>query len=252
MRVSFVSSMDLNEYNDYGKIFLEEFAKFSSKDIKIFVVFTGKYPEKILNIGKNIIILPFASNQKLNFENKFSKLSQAHGYKFEIQKNLEKIEFNVKYDFLFNAIRGSCKPFAIYQCLNYLPNDTTHLVWTDANLICKEYFNHLDLKQFLPHNEEIMAYLGRKDLYSECNFLGFNLNQTQTIEYLKRVVEIYENGEIFSYDQWHDSFIWDQIRIEFSKNYNCRFRDISGNSLERDSVYRYTNLVKFFDLRKKS
>ena len=52
MNIAFVSTMNKNLYEYYGKRFLEEFAKFASNDIKLFVVFEGDYPEEILKLVK--------------------------------------------------------------------------------------------------------------------------------------------------------------------------------------------------------
>ena len=48
MNIAFVSTMNKNLYEYYGKRFLEEFAKFSSKEIQLFIIFEGAYPEEIL------------------------------------------------------------------------------------------------------------------------------------------------------------------------------------------------------------
>ena len=30
-----------------------------------------------------------------------------------------------------------------------------------------------------------------------------------------RIIKIYTTGEIFSLQEWHDSYIWDHVRLEF-------------------------------------
>ena len=39
-------------------------------------------------------------------------------------------------------------------------------------------------------------------------------------------MKIYETGEIFSLDEWHDSFIWDHVRKEFTNQKNGFFKNI--------------------------
>lgn len=246
MEVSFVSTINLKLYQDYGKKFLEEFANFADKDIKLFLVFEGDYPEEILNIGNNIIILPFLSPRHQNFYRKFSKLKEARGIRIKLIKD-NGLKIKAGLDYRYDAIKFSYKPFAIHQCLEYLPSTTTHLVWTDADLRCKQSFSAVDLKEFLPSDDEIMSYLGRIDSYSECGFLGFNMQKHQTTDYINKMIDIYETGEIFSYDQWHDSYIWDQVRMDFEKNHQCTFKNISGDAAEKAHVYKNTNLDKFFD-----
>ena len=58
---------------------------------------------------------------------------------------------------------------------------------------------------------------------------------------------MYETGEIFSIEQWHDSFIWDWVRVEFERKINAKFKDISGDARSKEHVYINTKLNKYFD-----
>ena len=247
MKIAFVSTMNMDLYQYYGKRFLQEFSKHAKDDILLFNVFEGTYPEEVLTIGKNIINLPLLSLLHQKFIDYFKPLNEANGIKIKIfyENGIRKI--NIKEDFRFNAIRFSFKPFSIHHCLDYLPENITHLIWTDADLRCKKNFSTNDLVKFLPDDDQVMSYLGREGSYSECGFLGFNLKNPETIKYINRVIEIYVTGEIFSLEQWHDSYIWDYVRIEFQKSYNTKFKDISGDGASKEHVYINTGLDEFFD-----
>ena len=97
-----------------------------------------------------------------------------------------------------------------------------------------------------------MSYLGRTHFppgrpYSECGFLGFNLKHEEFKRFINRMVEVYSSGEIFSYVEWHDSWIWDQIRQEFEEK-NINFKNISGPIFEKlEHPFVNCNLGKFFD-----
>ena len=203
MEVAFVSTINKRLYDEYGKRFLIEFSKYADESIKLFIIFEGEYPEEILNISNNIIVIPFMSPKHKNFYRKFSNLREAHGVRIKIvkDKNTDGLKFKTAPDYRYNAIRFSFKPFAIHQCLEYLPSDTTNLIWTDADLRCKKNFSSIDLKEFLPDENHVMSYLGRTNSYSECGFLGFNLKNHYTTDYINKMIEIYETGEIFSYEQ---------------------------------------------------
>ncbi len=247
MKIAFVSSMNKSLYDFYGKRFLEEFAKYASKEILLLVVFEGEYPEEILTLGQNIIVIPLLNEKHSLFIKRFGKLEEAKGLRIKkIIENGQK-KLNLSYDFRYNAVRFSFKPFSIQQSLDYIPKDVTHLIWTDADLRCKKNFSSQDLIEFIPNENQIMSYLGRKDSYSECGFLGFNLKEKKTINYIDRMIEIYVSGEIFSLSQWHDSFIWDHVRVEFQNNQGCVFKDISGEGANKEHVYINTGLNKFFD-----
>ena len=128
----------------------------------------------------------------------------------------------------------------LYQNLEYL-------IWTDADLRCRKKFYSKDMLEFLPQNKELMSFLGRRNAYSECGFLGFNLRHPSIKEYLNRITNIYESGEIFSLPQWHDSFIWDHVRKEFEEKNKVNFRNISGSAYDKEHVFYHTKLNDFFD-----
>ena len=93
-----------------------------------------------------------------------------------------------------------------------------------------------------------MSYLGRKKpWYSECGFLGFNLKHKDFKDYIKRVIDIYTTGEIFSLEQWHDSWIWDLVRNEFEENRGSVFKNISGKGYELEHPFINCGLEEFFD-----
>ena len=92
-----------------------------------------------------------------------------------------------------------------------------------------------------------MSYLGRKNMYSECGFLGFNLKHNQFKDFIHRIINIYKSGEIFSLEQWHDSWIWDYVRMEFENESNTKFKDISGNGYDHEHVYINSGLEEYFD-----
>ena len=96
-----------------------------------------------------------------------------------------------------------------------------------------------------------MSYLGRNSFptnnpYSECGFLGFNLNHEHYKDFLERMTEIYLSGEIFSYQEWHDSWIWDRAREEFQEK-KIRFKNISGKFFNTEHPFVNCGLQEFFD-----
>jgi hypothetical protein len=239
--------MNAELYHYYGKRFLEEFGKYSSDNLKLFIIFEGDYPDEIMHISENIYIFPLSNPKHSSFLKKFRHLHEANGLRIRDIKVEGKIKKHLSYDYRWNAIRFSFKPFSIHQVLDVLPENTDFLIWTDSDLRCKKNFSSEDLIEFMPTNNEVMSYLGRKDSYSECGFLGFNLNNKFTSMYIERMINIYETGEIFSIDQWHDSFIWDWARKEFEEKNELNFKDISGSGYDKEHVFMNTKLSNFFD-----
>lgn len=247
MKISFVSSMNLKLYEYYGKRFLEEFAKYSSKDIFLYIMFEGKFPDECLHIADNIVILSFGTKSHSNFISKFGHLHEANGLRIKtiIEEGIKKIQ--IKNDYRWNAVRFSFKPFSIYQVKDFLPKDIDYLIWTDSDLRCKKNFSSIDLIEFMPDKNQIMSYLGRDGSYSECGFLGFNMKNQTTNTFLETMVNIYESGDIFSIEQWHDSYIWDHVRKKFELEKLGLFKDISGDGRDKEHVFMNTGLSNFFD-----
>ena len=248
MSVAFVTTINKNLYDQYGKRFIYEFAEFASEKIKLFIIFEGEYPEEILNINKNIIVIPFLSADHQHFMKYYGKLYEANGVRIKtfVEDGQQKIKINN--DYRFNAIKFSYKPFSIHLVLNYLPENLDYLIWTDADLRCKKKFDLDSLKNFLPSDQFLMSYLGRKKpWYSECGFLIFNMAHKDFQNYINRVIDIYKTGEIFSLEQWHDSWIWDHVRNEFEENHNTGFKNISGRGYELEHPFVNCGLEEFFD-----
>lgn len=238
--------MNQRLYDLYGKRFINEFALNADKKIKLFIIFEGKVPSEILNLSSNIFSIPLLSEKHNHFIKFYGKLYEARGIKVHIFQENGQQKINVRSDYKFDAIRFSFKPFAIYQSLEYIPKDLQYLIWTDADLRCKTKFFSDDLLTFLPDQNQLMSYLGRKNNYSECGFLGFNLNHPEFNNYINRVIDIYTSGEIFSLEEWHDSWIWDVVRKEFEVN-KFSFKNISGKGFDHYHPFINSGLEKYFD-----
>jgi hypothetical protein len=229
----------------YGKRMINEFSEMSDGTIKLVVVYEG---DNIPNISlKNVKFIPFTHSGHHSFIKKFGHLHEANGFKLEF---LPDNKINVFRDFRFDAVRFSFKIFSLLQVLE-LFHPLNHFGWIDADVRCLQKFSSKDLLKFFPDDDELMSYLGRINFpssgaYSECGFLGFNGKHPSTIGFLNRFAEIYQNGEIFSHEQWHDSWIWDQTRIEF-EGHGVKFKNISGSASSTEHPFINTDLGIYFD-----
>ena len=248
MSLAFISTLNKKIYQEYGKYFINEFVQFASKEIKLFLVFEGDPLSEFSVLPDNIIIIPFISEKHSQFINFFGGLYESRGYKIKFIQEDGENKINIYSDYHFDSIKFSFKPFAIHLLLPKLQKDIDTLLWTDADLRCKKKFDSNALKKYLPENDKLMSYLGRKKpWYSECGFLGFNLKHPDFHNYINRVIDIYVTGEIFSLEQWHDSWVWDYVRVEFEKNKNTKFKNISGDGVNFDHPFVNCGLEEFFD-----
>ena len=238
--------MNQRLYDLYGQRFIEEFIINADKNIKLFIIFEGEIPKEIINDKNNFFCIPLLSEKHNQYLKYFGNLLEVRGLKDSFCEEGGEQKININRDYRFDAIRFSFKPFSIHQSLNYIPGDLDYLIWTDADLRCKKNFKSDDIIPFLPNKNELMSYLGRKNFYSECGFLGFNLNHPEFNNFIDRVINIYTSGEIFSLQQWHDSWVWDHVRKEF-ENKDILFKNISGKGYEHHHPFINSGLENFFD-----
>lgn len=89
-----------------------------------------------------------------------------------------------KRGFLFDAIRFCYKVFTTTHCGLNIDKKYDYMLWLDSDIFFKKQFN-LD-KRFI-QEDKLLGYLGRKNTYSECGFLVFNMKHPYMNEYLIQV-----------------------------------------------------------------
>jgi len=229
----------------YGKRMVKEFSEMSDGSVTLAVMYEG---DRIPDISlKNVEFIHFMHSGHHNFMKKFGHLYEANGIKVEFLPNNE---VNVSRDFKFDAIRFSFKIFSLLEAFELL-KPLSFFGWIDADIRCLKKFGSTDLLKFFPDDSQLMSYLGRTSFpaggaYSECGFLGFNAKHPSALDFLNRMAEIYQNGEIFTHEQWHDSWLWDQTRIEF-EGCGIQFKNISGAASSTDHPFINTDLGIYFD-----
>lgn len=116
--------------------------------------------------------------------------------------------------FKWHAIRFAHKVYAIFDCAKQ--TDADFLVWMDADTFCHSPITMRDIYRMIPQDSEL-CYLGRKGKYSECGLYSLNLRSKNVIKFLKEFQRVYDDAEngIFLMDEWHDSFVFDQVRMKF-------------------------------------
>jgi hypothetical protein len=116
--------------------------------------------------------------------------------------------------FKWHAVRFAHKVYAIFHCAQ--ETDADILIWMDADTICHSPITLKDLYRMIPTDSEL-CYLGRKGKYSECGLYSMNLRSQNIQNFLKEFQRMYDDAEngIFLLDEWHDSFVFDAVRIKF-------------------------------------
>jgi len=140
-----------------------------------------------------------------------------------------------------DAVRFCYKVYAIWTAFHEVrphwgegPYDS--ILWIDADTVFRKPLTQHWIDTHLA-TEGVMSYLGRSNSHSECGLLWFNLMNTTTEKYIRRVVELYNTNDIYKLKEQHDSFVWDHVRQEFQrsrdKNLDGHFRNLAEHVTER-------------------
>ncbi len=254
-KLLFVTTTNDKLFLKYAKVCLDEFDNTAGKNIDLInyvdvgskLIFEQKNYKKIISKHLN-------SKEHETFLKYFSNFYEAQGFKIHlIKEDNGKNVLRIKPDFRFNAIRYSYKVFAMFEAYKHaIKNKYEYLIWTDADVRFKKKFEIENLYQFLPSQSEIMSYLGRTMFptpakpYSETGYLGFNIHHKLFHRFISDVINTYISGEIFSFEQWHDCWVFDRIRERYEEN-GAMFKNLSGEYKHLSHPYVNTRLGEFFD-----
>lgn len=246
----FVTSMNKTIFDHYGKRFIDEFLQYKSDDIALVIVFEGELPNYDSS-ARGVEFLNLSHSRHPEFLSYFGHLYEANGVKIRQQKKPNgEVTTKLERDFKFDAKRFSFKIFALMLARKHINSDSA-FAWIDADMRVLKPFGIADIEPLMPRKNELMSYLGRTSFppdapYSECGFLGFNPQHPKTDNYLERMQELYLTGKFFTKKQWHDSWLWDEVREEFEKA-KVKFRNISGKAENLEHPFINTGLGQFFD-----
>lgn len=249
---TFITSFNEKLFHEYGKNFLNGWKEFANDDLELIVCFEGDINKIDAEnfCTKNIKIIPIESDQQLKFHKKFSKFIQARG--LIAKKDPEKPGYySFGYNYRYDAIRFSFKIFAYHKCLekNLINND---FAWIDADMVCLKAFSSADMDEFFPHGDQLISYIGRDHFpkpnpYSECGFIGFNFSHPLWKNFIKETENLYMSGDIFLHAEWHDSYLFDKIRIKFEVEHGTIFKNIAKDIEEQEHPFSKTRLSAYFD-----
>lgn len=209
---SFVTSMSLEGYEEYGKTLWDTF--WAHCDYPLFVVSEDRLPLPVWTASED------APKHRL--------LTDDPDW-VEFQKNPDDPP-----DWRFQAKRFSHKVFTLTnpQWLDLISNGLDWLVWIDADV---EVFDRIDEPFLQKACQGDVSYLGRDDYpTSECGWVAYNLKTCRP--FLERFREIYTSGEIYSHLEWHDSYIFDRVREEIPLNYVNLSKGVPGMHVWPDTV----------------
>ncbi len=226
---SVVTTFNKVSYESYCHKMLLTFDRLWPKEINIHVYYEDM--DRPLNdFSSRIVFHNFNEQVKdwYNFRDKF----------FFKEKNKPNDTVNSFYK--YSAIKFAHKVYSIKEQLKN--NLSNYLIWLDCDIITINNFN-INFLQSLISEEIYLTYLGRDHIkfHSECSFLIFNTKHKFHKEFWEDISDMYDNGRLFNEKEWHDSYIFDVVRLNLEKK-NCKNFNISKLGLKSS-----TDILNVFD-----
>lgn len=213
MKYAVCTSFNDEGYELYGKEFLRSYLE--NWTIPLFVYYEGRKPTEP---GPTYIDLTQDRDLQFFLE-RYGRVREANGIvgesggKLHIDYRYQGIKFSKKV-FAFTGPRPECDWW----------------IWTDADTVSTRPVLESFLDGICPSGYAA-SYLGRTEWHhSECGFVAYSMRYGT--EFLKRFRQVYTSGQLFYFKEWHDSFIFDALRAEFTDRW---FYNLSPNAKGLDA-----------------
>jgi len=147
-------------------------------------------------------------------------------YKFKEQfsfKELNKPDSGTNSFYKYSAIKFAHKVYAIKKQLEKC--SSKYLIWLDSDVVTIKNIE-INFLNSLINDQNYLSYLGRDHInfHSECGFLIFNTQHDLHNQFWINMSQMYEQGLLFNEKEWHDSYIFDVVRLRMGteglKNFN--------------------------------
>lgn len=211
--VTVVTSCSLVGWDKYGANFVDTFIKYWPNTVKLYVVSEDALPDCPADS-----YLPLAASlEAREFLDRYAGAAWVHGDASDPGRPLGKAKHwkpNAGNNcFRFDAYKFSKKVFAIALVAERLMLGASpgKLFWVDSDVTT---FDHIPDSLFditLPSDYALSA-LVRKGYHSECGYVGYNLEHSATIGFIRAFARLYYSDEVFDLYEWHDSYVFDWLR----------------------------------------
>ena len=205
-KFSVVTTFNKTAYESHAKKMISSFDFFWDSKI-------------LLNVYlEDFKILKSDYDKKINFFSFNNEVSD--WYKFREQfffKELNKPDKGVNSFYKYSAIKFAHKVYAIKKQLEKSVSD--YLIWLDSDVVTIKNIK-LNFLDSLIKDQNYLSYLGRDHInfHSECGFLIFNTKHYLHNEFWLNMSQMYDQGLLFNEKEWHDSYIFDVVRLRLEKN----------------------------------
>lgn len=206
--ISVVTTFNDRGLRKYGQRMINSFVKNWPKNVKLYVYAEDCIPEVP---SENVIVLDMNTTCKdlVKFKDKWKDVPKANG-----DVTCDPIRSRRKDSgkgFKWDAVRFSHKVYSIFHCAEICNTDM--LMWMDADMYCHSPIDYETLMKIHPDGADLY-YIGRERKWPECGLYTIDLTTKMGNMFLKKFKWVYDNAEegIFQMDEWHDSFVFEEVR----------------------------------------
>lgn len=209
MKISVVTTFNRAGYEKYGKRMIQTFLKHWPSTISLLV-----YSEDCIvdESADNLVVidLHLASPELVKFKETWSSVPKARGWCDDSTKKFA--DKTQKVGFKWDAVRFSHKVYAIFHAAKNCNSDV--LFWMDADTVCHSEISQLQVEEFCRLDVDL-GFLGRESKYTECGLYSLNLRSPAIHHFLSKFQQMYDDAilGIFTLQEWHDSFVFDHVRV---------------------------------------
>lgn len=223
MKISVVTTFHKAGYEKYGKRMIQTFLKNWPKDIDLHVYAEDCQVEETADNLK-VYDLHTVSPELVTFKARWKGVPKANG---DVSGDpVRSKRKDAGKGFKWDAVRFAHKVYAIFHCAKVCNSDV--LFWMDADTVCHSPITKEQIEKFCQPTVDL-GFLGRQGKYTECGLYSINLKSDLGQLFLTRFQEFYDQDVIFKFEEWHDSFIFDEVRRTMQlREYNWSSGIIQG------------------------
>ncbi|MEH3147791.1 MAG: hypothetical protein PGN34_21165 [Methylobacterium frigidaeris] len=235
---TFVTTCSHAGWVEYAETMVESFDRNFPPEVKLVVYIDFKAPP-----DRDRVEFRQLSQTGMKLENYHFDLSD---FDFALGSVVPYSEHNFShtYDIIWNARKFSFKVFTICHAIRHC--DTDVVVWLDADSKIVAETDYDVIARSIPEYA-MVSYLGRSWRYTECGYIGYNMRHPLTACFAETVVQMYTSGAVFSLKEWHDSYVFDVVRLYFERHLNVINFNIAANVDDLDHVFLNTELGLYID-----
>jgi hypothetical protein len=203
-----VTTFNADGYKKYGRRMIDTFVDSWPRNISLWVYAEGCVVDQTAP-NLQVYDLAHASPELVKFKRDWCNVPKANG---DVSTDpVRSLRRDAGKGFKWDAVRFAHKVYAVFAAAKQCR--TEWLLWMDADMVCHSPMPMDFINNMCPSNVDL-CFLGREGKYTECGLYAMQLTSPAVTAFLQKFQQAYDDAErgIFTYDEWHDSFVFDQIR----------------------------------------